>query len=311
MKIVAAIGGNALSKRGESITAENLRNNVKQAMQPLADLAKSHDLILAHGNGPQVGLLALQNLAYDKVPPYPLDILGAESQGMLGYVLEQELRNAIASEKDVATVLTTTVVDAQDPAFDNPTKPVGPVYDEQTAREMADKHGWMIAEDDNWWRRVVPSPNPMTIQQSATIQQLSEAGQIVICTGGGGIPVLKDEQSGQHTGVEAVIDKDHASAVLARDAKADKLLLLTEADAVYLDWGTPDQRGIKRATPDQLAEYGFAAGSMGPKVEAARRYVSEGHGEAVIGSLSRLNDILAEKSGTHIVADQPEIEFYD
>ncbi|MFD1556485.1 carbamate kinase [Paraburkholderia silviterrae] len=309
MKIVAALGGNALNRRGEPITSQNLRKNVRETVKPLADLALEHDLILTHGNGPQVGLLALQNLAYEEVQAYPLDVLGAETQGMLGYVLGQELLNALKLKKEMATILTTTAVAADDPAFAHPTKFVGPVYKEDTARALAAEHGWTIAQDGDWWRRVVPSPEPLHIRQAGTIKKLSEMGLIVVCVGGGGVPVIADYEQATLTGVEAVIDKDLASAVLARDADADLFLLLTEADAVYLDWGTPEQRAIKRATVDQLAQYGFAEGSMGPKVDAARRFVAGGQGEAVIGSLSKLPEILAGTSGTRIVRDG-EMEIY-
>ncbi|WP_347344246.1 carbamate kinase [Microbacterium sp.] len=309
MKIVAALGGNALSRRGEAITAQNLRKNVREAVTPLARLALEHQLVLTHGNGPQVGLLALQNLAYGEVAAYPLDILGAETQGMLGYVVGQELMNAVKLKKEMATILTTTAVSADDPAFQNPTKFVGPVYPEAEARALAEKYGWDIAQDGDWWRRVVPSPEPMHIRQADTISMLSDTGLIVLCVGGGGVPVIADYEKGTMRGVEAVIDKDLASGVLARDVGADVLLLLTDADAVYLDWGTPEQRAIKRATVDQLAGFGFAAGSMGPKVDAARRFVSEGSGEAIIGSLARLDDILDGTSGTRIVAEG-ELEFY-
>ncbi len=309
MKIVAALGGNALSRRGEAITAQNLRKNVREAVTPLARLALEHQLVLTHGNGPQVGLLALQNLAYGEVAAYPLDILGAETQGMLGYVVGQELMNAVKLKKEMATILTTTAVSADDPAFQNPTKFVGPVYPEAEARALAEKYRWDIAQDGDWWRRVVPSPEPMHIRQADTISMLSDTGLIVLCVGGGGVPVIADYEKGTMRGVEAVIDKDLASGVLARDVGADVLLLLTDADAVYLDWGTPEQRAIKRATVDQLAGFGFAAGSMGPKVDAARRFVSEGSGEAIIGSLARLDDILDGTSGTRIVAEG-ELEFY-
>ncbi|ACQ78846.1 carbamate kinase [Beutenbergia cavernae DSM 12333] len=309
MKIVAALGGNALSRRGEPITSQNLRKNVREAVEPLAGLALEHDLVLTHGNGPQVGLLALQNLAYEEIAAYPLDILGAETQGMLGYVVGQELMNAVRLKKEMATILTTTAVAGDDPAFDNPTKFVGPVYSEERANELAAEHGWTIAQDGEWWRRVVPSPEPLHIRQAATIRALSEMGLIVLCVGGGGVPVVADYEAGHLRGVEAVIDKDLASAVLAHDIEADLLLLLTDADAVYLDWGTPEQRAIERATPEALAEFGFAAGSMGPKVDAARRFVADGHGEAVIGSLSKLGEILAGTSGTRIVGSG-DLRFY-
>lgn len=310
MKIVVALGGNALSRRGEKANAANLRHNIHQSMKPLATVALTHELVLTHGNGPQIGLLALQNLAYADVAPYPLDILGAETQGMLGYVVGQELMNAIELRKEMATILTTTVVRPDDPAYLNPTKFVGPVYSEADATRLAADYGWDIAQDGQWWRRVVPSPEPQYIRQSATITKLLDLGLIVLCVGGGGIPVFLNEQTRQMIGTEAVVDKDLASAVLARDIDADRLLLLTDVDSVYLDWGTSAQRAIKTVSPDELDGFDFAAGSMGPKVEAAARFARAGHGDVVIGSLGEIDSIMAGHSGTRVFADA-SLTFYN
>lgn len=310
MKIVVALGGNALARRGELANAENLRRNVRESMRALAPLAMEHELVLTHGNGPQVGLLALQNLAYQDVAAYPLDILGAETQGMLGYVVGQELMNAIELRKEMATILTTTVVSADDPAFQNPEKFVGPVYEKDEAHRLAAEHGWDVREDGKWWRRVVPSPEPQYIRQAGTIRKLLDLGLIVLCVGGGGVPVLLDEQARMMTGIEAVIDKDLASAVLARDIAADRLLMLTDADAVYLDWGTPTQRAIRTVSPEELGTFAFAAGSMGPKVDAANRFAQGGHGDVVIGSLSDVERILAGEAGTRIFPGA-ELTFYE
>lgn len=302
MKIVVALGGNALSRRGEKADAATLRQNIRGSMKALATVAMDHQLVLTHGNGPQIGLLALQNLAYEDVATYPLDILGAETQGMLGYVVGQELMNAIKLRKEMATILTTTVVSPDDPAFANPAKFVGPVYTEADARRLAAQHGWDIAEDGEWWRRVVPSPEPQLIRQSATISKLLDLGLIVLCVGGGGVPVFLDEETRQMTGTEAVVDKDRASAVLARDIDAERLLLLTDVDAVYLDWGTDAQRAIKTISPEELGGLELAAGSMGPKVEAAARFAREGSGDVVIGSLSDVDDVMAGIRGTRVFA---------
>ncbi len=310
MKIVVALGGNALARRGEVANAENLRRNVRESMKALVPVAMDHELVLTHGNGPQVGLLALQNLAYQDVAAYPLDILGAETQGMLGYVVGQELMNAVELRKEMATILTTTVVSRDDPAYTHPTKFVGPVYDKPEADRLAAQYGWDIAEDGKWWRRVVPSPEPQYIRQSGTIRKLLDLGLIVLCVGGGGVPVFLDEDTRTMTGTEAVIDKDLASAVLARDIGADRLLMLTDADAVYLDWGTPAQRAIRTVSPEELGGFAFAAGSMGPKVDAANRYAQGGQGDVVIGALSDVAGILAGEAGTRIFPGA-ELTFYE
>ena len=269
MRVVVALGGNALLKRGEPMTAEVQRANVRKAAAALADLAHHHDIVVAHGNGPQVGLLALQAAAYKDVAPYPLDILGAESVGMIGYMVEQELANALPAGTKLATLLTQIEVDGDDPAFSRPEKPIGPVYDDAEAAGVRKIHGWPLVEEAKGrWRRVVPSPLPRRITQIEAIRLLVDFGVLVICAGGGGIPVVRDG-AGDLVGVEAVIDKDRAAALLAEEVGADAFLMLTDVDAVYEGWGTPRQRPITRARPDEVDAAAFPAGSMGPKVAAA------------------------------------------
>jgi carbamate kinase len=299
MKIVVALGGNALLRRGEAAEASVQQRNVEAAAAAIAQLADEHELVVTHGNGPQVGLLALQAAAYADVTPYPLDVLGAESEGMIGYLLEQSLRNALP-ERSVATLLTQVVVDPDDPAFLEPTKPIGPLYDELTARRLAGASGWTVAPDGDGWRRVVPSPAPTSIVELSTIRLLLNAGVIVVCAGGGGIPVVATESGGLR-GVEAVIDKDLASGLLAELLSADRLLLLTDVEAVELDHGSPGARPLGETTPDELRAHVFAAGSMGPKVEAACRFVDATGGEAGIGLLSQAAEILAGTAGTRIL----------
>lgn len=283
MRIVVALGGNALLRRGEPLTAENQRANVRRAVAELARLIEaSHSLVITHGNGPQVGLLALQ-AASTPHSPLPLDVLDAESAGMIGYVIQQELANVV-KDRLFATLLTQVRVDPNDPAFANPTKPIGPVYDGETAHRLATERGWTVAPDNDKWRRVVPSPRPLEILEAEVLSFLVERGVIVICAGGGGIPIVPLE-GGSIAGVEAVIDKDLASSLLARDLKADFLLMLTDVDAVYLDWGTPHALPLGKARVDEISASSFAAGSMGPKVEAAIAFASEMKKPAAIGRL--------------------------
>src|SRR4051794_25105833 len=270
MRIVIALGGNALLRRGEPAEAGVQRRNVATAVAAIADLAADHEVIVTHGNGPQVGLLALQGDAYYAVAPYPLDVLGAESEGMIGYLLDQELVNALAG-RDVATLLTQVIVDLDDPAFARPTKPIGPVYDRAAAERLASERGWSIAPDGEHYRRVVASPEPRSIVELHTLKLLVMTRVVVICVGGGGIPVAVD-RDGRLRGVEAVIDKDLAAALLARGLSADALLLLTDVPAVQVGWGTADARAIAEATPKELRRLSFAVGSMGPKIEAACRF---------------------------------------
>lgn len=302
MRVVVALGGNALARRGEPMTAEYLRSNVKSTCEALAGLARDNEMVITHGNGPQVGLLALQNLAYQDVAAYPLDILGAETQGMIGYVVQQELSNALAGEREVAAVITTTVVDENDPAFDRPTKLIGPTYSAQDAAEAAAEYRWTIAKDGKAFRRVVPSPDPIRIMQAPLVKLLLENGHLVVCVGGGGVPVRTDEQGHRQTGMQAVVDKDLASAALAAELQADTLIMLTDGDYVSENWGTPQQRDILTASADAVAAMKFAEGSMQPKVDAAIRVARAG-GRALIGPLDRLDDLLARRIGTEIRPD--------
>lgn len=300
MLIVAALGGNALLKRGEPLTAEAQRTNVQTAAKSLAELVRAgHRLVITHGNGPQVGLLALQGAAYKPDEAYPLDVLGAETGGMIGYMIEQEIENALDHDRPVATLLTQVVVDRDDPAFANPTKFIGPVYDKAEAESRAAAAGWHIAADGDKWRRVVPSPAPKEIPDIRVLKLLLDQGVVVICTGGGGIPVLR-RNDGSMTGVEAVIDKDAASALLARELNADALLLLTDVDAVYRDFGTPTAAPVRNITPAEARMLDVPAGSMGPKVAAASDFADSG-GLSGIGRLEDAIAILEGLAGTKIL----------
>lgn len=304
MLVVAALGGNALLQRGEPLTAENQRANVRVAAQALARLVRAgHQLVVTHGNGPQVGLLALQGAAYKPDEAYPLDVLGAETGGMIGYMIEQELENALGHEQAVATLLTQVLVDCKDPAFQKPTKFIGPVYERGEAEARAKAAGWTIAQDGDKWRRVVPSPKPQEIPDLRVLKLLLDQGVIVICTGGGGIPVLR-HKNGSMSGIEAVIDKDASSALLARELGADALLLLTDVDAVYRDFGTEAQARINVIEPKAARALDLPAGSMGPKMEAAAGFAELG-GLAGIGRLSQAVEILEQRAGTCVVAAKP------
>jgi carbamate kinase len=304
--LVVALGGNALLKRSDPMTVEAQRANIRVAVRELAPLAEEYNLVLAHGNGPQVGLLALQAAAYTDVEPYPLDVLGAESQGMIAYMLEQELGNAIPQDKRIATVLTMVEVSLDDPAFGDPTKFVGPGYAQAEADALAERKGWVFKLDGEKWRRVVPSPEPRRIFEVQPIQWLLDKGCVVICAGGGGIPTAFDRADPDRLiGVEAVIDKDLASELLARELDADLFVMATDTDGVYVDWGTPQQRLLGYVTPEKLGMYSFAEGSMGPKVEAAKRFVQTTGRRAVIGCLDDIVDIVAGKAGTNVVAGIP------
>lgn len=321
MRVVVALGGNALQRRGEPMTVESQRANVRVACEALAPLAQEHELVISHGNGPQVGLLSLQTSAYDDVSSYPFDVLGAQTEGMIGYFIEQELGNLLPFEKPLATILTMTEVDANDPAMSDPTKFVGPVYTEDEAKSLAAAKGWTVKPDGDAWRRVVPSPLPTRIFEIRPITWMLDKGAVVICTGGGGIPTMylpnegldspSDRNPRTLVGVEAVIDKDRSSAVLARDLDADLLVIATDADAVFLDWGTPAQRGIATVSPQELRAYPFPAGSMGPKVEAAAAFALGSPGKvAVIGALADLTEILAGTHGTRISTDYASPTFF-
>ncbi|MCQ4253164.1 carbamate kinase [Stutzerimonas stutzeri] len=299
MRIVVALGGNALLRRGEPLSAENQRENVRIACTQIARIAPGNELVVAHGNGPQVGLLALQGAAYKDVPTYPLDVLGAETEGMIGYIIEQELGNLLPFEVPFATLLTQVEVDAADPAFQKPTEPIGPVYSREEAEQLAKEKGWSIAADGDRFRRVVPSPRPKRIFEIRPISWLLEKGSVVICAGGGGIPTVYD-QNGRLQGVEAVIDKDLCSALLAEQLNADLLVIATDVDGAYLNWGTPEQRRIHEAHPDELQRLGFAAGSMGPKVQAACEFARNTGKVAVIGSLGDIEAIVQGSAGTRV-----------
>lgn len=302
MKLVVALGGNALLRRDQAPTSENQLENIRRAASQLARVASSHQLVLTHGNGPQVGLLALQEAAYREVEAYPLDVLGAQTDGMIGYLLEQELCNLLPASRVVTTLLTRVEVDPRDPAFQNPSKPIGPVYTQAEAQRIAaDKH-WSLAPDGDGFRRVVPSPQPMRVLGMDPIRWLLERGVLVIAAGGGGIPVARGTDGRSLHGVEAVIDKDLCSCVLALELEADCLVIATDVDAVYLDWGTPGQRALGKVTPQALAQHTFPAGSMGPKVEAASRFARSSGKKAVIGSLDRIEEMLAGHAGTEVSA---------
>ncbi|MGF1738774.1 carbamate kinase [Photobacterium satsumensis] len=298
--VVVALGGNALLRRGEPLEADIQRQNIAKAAQTIAEIGKDYNVVLVHGNGPQVGLLALQGLEYKKVSPYPLDVLGSETQGMIGYMLMQELKNLLP-EQDVSCMLTQMTVDPNDPAFADPTKPIGPVYEEAEAREMAEKYHWTVKPDGQYFRRVVPSPLPTGIVESDAITTLIKQEHLVICTGGGGIPVKKE--NGKLVGVEAVIDKDMSAAYLAQQLNADALLILTDADAVYLDWGKPTQKALRSTTPRELAQYAFDAGSMGPKIDASCEFINKGGKLVGIGALADGLAILKGEAGTNIIAE--------
>jgi len=320
MRVVVALGGNALLRRGQAMTADNQRENVKTACVELAPIASEHELVIAHGNGPQVGLLALQGAAYKDVPTYPLDVLGAETQGMIGYLVEQELGNLVPFEKPLATMLTMIEVDPRDPAFENPTKPIGPIYDQESADSMAKAKDWTFKPDGDYFRRVVPSPKPMRIFELRQIRWLLDNGAIVICAGGGGIPVMYTERSApaasgpdkELVGIEAVIDKDFASGLLASGIEADYFVMATDADAVYEDFGTPQQRAISRAHPDALLEMSdqFPAGSMRPKVVAACEFARTTGHKAAIGGLTDISEMLAGTAGTIVTVEQEGIAFH-
>jgi carbamate kinase len=302
MRLVVALGGNALLRRSQPPSAGNQLENVRLAAAQLARVASLHDLVLTHGNGPQVGLLALQSAAYTAVESYPLDVLDAESQGMLGYLLEQELANRLPASREIACLLTRVEVDPDDPAFQHPDKPIGPVYTRAQADEACAQRGWPMVADGHGWRRVVPSPHPMGVPGLGIIRALLDRGVLVIAAGGGGIPVARRSHGRGMQGVEAVIDKDSCSALMAIELKVDCLVIATDVDAVYLDWGTPTQRALGQTTPDALAQHAFAAGSMAPKVAAACAFVRATGARAAIGSLAHIEDLLAGTGGTQVSA---------
>ncbi|MDF0606297.1 carbamate kinase [Neisseriaceae bacterium TC5R-5] len=308
MRVVIALGGNALLRRHEPMTADHQRANIRIAVEQIARIATGKQLLLTHGNGPQIGLLSLQAAAYTPVSPYPLDVLGAETEGMIGYMIEQELRNLLPADVSFATVLTQVEVDPEDAAFDVPSKPIGPLYSKAEAERLAVEKGWKIAPDGNQFRRVVASPKPKRILAIQPIQWLLEKGCIVICAGGGGIPTQYDEQ-GMLIGVEAVIDKDLCSALLAEQLDCDLLIIATDVSAVFTDWNQPTQRAIRQAHPTDMAKIDFAEGSMSPKVQAACKFAQRTGKVAVIGSLADIEGMVQGKCGTRISTEMPSIHF--
>jgi carbamate kinase len=303
MKLVVAIGGNALLRRGQALSAENQLENIRRAATQLARVAANHTLVLTHGNGPQVGLLALQSAAYSAANVYPLDVLGAQTDGMIGYLLEQELANLLPATRAVCTLLTRVEVDPNDPAFARPSKPIGPVYAEEESRRIAAEKHWAMAPDGPGFRRVVASPAPLRVLGLDAIGWLLERGALVIAAGGGGIPVARGAEGQGLHGVDAVIDKDLCSGLLARELQADAFVIATDVDAVYLNWGQPGQRALRKVSPQALAAHAFPTGSMGPKVQAACAFVLATGQRAVIGSLDHIEDMLAGRAGTQVCVD--------
>ena len=300
MKLVIALGGNALLRRGQQPSADNQLENIRLAATQLARVAAGHTLVVTHGNGPQVGLLALQGAAYTAVATYPMDVLGAQTEGMIGYLLEQELSNLLPATRSVATLLTRVEVDVRDPAFGHPNKPIGPMYTQAEAQRVAAARQWSSAPDGTGYRRVVASPQPLRVLGLDPIRWLLEHGAIVIAAGGGGIPVARAADGHSLRGVEAVIDKDLCSAVLARELDADCLLIATDVDAVYTHWGEPTQKALGKVSAQFLAQQTFPAGSMGPKVQAACQFVQATGRRAVIGKLDQIEAMLAGTAGTQV-----------
>jgi len=307
MKLVVAIGGNALLRRDQKLTAENQLENIKLAAVQLAHVAETHQMVLTHGNGPQVGLLALQGAAYAAVETYPLDVLDAQTEGMIGYLLEQELTNLLPAGRIVATLLSRVEVDFHDPAFEHPTKPIGPIYTQEEAKRITDTKHWPMVPDGIGFRHVVASPKPLRVLGIDPIRWLLERGVVVIAAGGGGIPVSRGPDGRNLHGVDAVIDKDLCSGLLAYDLDADCLIIATDVTAVYLDWGQPSQRAINKVTPQALAKHKFPAGSMAPKVEAACKFVLDTGKKAYIGSLNQIEEMLAGHAGTEVCLDGTDV----
>ncbi|WP_147822588.1 carbamate kinase [Salidesulfovibrio onnuriiensis] len=307
-RVVVALGGNALIKRGDEMNTEVQRKNVALVADALSEIAREHELVITHGNGPQVGLLALQASSMGKPADWPLDVLGAQSEGMIGYLIEQEMGNRLPDRK-YATLLTQVEVDPGDPAFDNPTKPIGPVYSREQADQLASEYGWSIAPDNEYWRRVVPSPLPKRIYEIDTIRMLVDNGVIVVCSGGGGIPTMYVEE-GKISGVEAVIDKDRVGSLLAGGLDADMFIILTDVSGVYSNWGEEGATPIREISPKAIREYDFAKGSMGPKVEAACEFAERTRKTAVIGALEDLSEIIEGRAGTRVSLFAGETTWY-
>jgi carbamate kinase len=303
LRVLVALGGNALLHRGQPPDADTQRTSVAVAAKAIAEIARDHDVVVTHGNGPQVGMLALESAADPALTrPYPLDLLVAQTQGMIGYLIGQALQNELPT-RQIGTVLTQTLVSNADPAFADPTKFIGPTYTQEQANLLAEQHGWSVRQDGSSWRRVVPSPRPERIVETRLVRQLVESGAIVVCAGGGGVPTVRDEHTGQLRGVEAVVDKDLVSALLAEALDADALLLLTDVPAVMTGFGTPDEKPIRETTPAQLRAQQFPAGSMGPKIDAVCRFVELTGALAAIGTLESASAMLRGEAGTIVTAD--------
>lgn len=301
MRIVVALGGNALLQRGQRPDAEVQEANVDRAVAALAPLAHEHELVVTHGNGPQVGVLALQSASDPHLTtPYPFDVLGAQTQGMIGYWLLQAMQNHLPG-RQVAAILNQTLVEAADPAFDDPTKFVGEMYTSEQAERLATERGWVVKADGAGWRRVVGSPRPHRVVETRLIRLLLESGAVVVCAGGGGVPVVRDRDGRLH-GVEAVVDKDLTSSVLAEALDADFLLVLTDVPAVMSGYGTPECRPIRCSSPHELRSLDLPPGSMGPKVEAVCRFVELTGGVAAVGALDDAAAIVRGDAGTMVTA---------
>lgn len=308
MKLLVALGGNALIQRGQPLEAEVQMENILGAAKVLQEFSKSHKIALCHGNGPQVGLLSLMSNNYKEVAPYPLDVLVAETQGMIGYMLLNALHNQ--GVKSAVGIISQVEVEAKDPSFSNPTKPIGPVYDYEASLKIAQEKGWVMAPDEKYYRRVVASPAPQKIVELQAIRELLDLGHLVIFCGGGGIPVAKDQQTGALQGKEAVIDKDLAASLAAVELEMDRFLILTDVDAIYVDWGTENQRAIKEISPEELRKMAFAKGSMGPKVQAACNFAEKTGQGAIIGNLFQGEALLTGASGTLIKSNVTETIYY-
>ncbi|WP_299020159.1 carbamate kinase [uncultured Photobacterium sp.] len=309
MRIVLALGGNALLARGQALTAENQRENIVKAAASIASIAKEHEIVIVHGNGPQIGLLMEQNSAYQEyspeTTPYPMDVLGSQTCGMVGYMLQQELRN-IDANLNIATLVTQTEVSKEDPAFTNPTKFVGPVYTEERAKEIMAEGDKVFKADGEYFRRVVPSPMPKTIVEKQQIETLLQADNVVIACGGGGVPVCVEDN--RLVGVECVIDKDLTAELLAETINADLFIILTDG-SIYRNFGKENQAEMKVATPEGLSHFNFPAGSMGPKVDAVCKFVESKRGNAAIGSLFDLDRVITNEAGT-LITQGEGIEYY-
>ena len=315
MRIVVALGGNALLKRGEPMTAQNQSANIRLAAEQLAKVKPKNELIISHGNGPQVGLLALQHAAYyaqdSKIEPYPLDVLVSQTVGMIGYMLQQELTNLLPTTP-TQTLVTQVIVDEHDPAFSKPSKPIGQVYTQAEAEKLAAEKGWTVMPDGQYYRRAVPSPKPQDVTGINAVKALLAQDHIVICGGGGGVPCVKNAQ-GQLTGVEAVVDKDLATAVIANQLDADLFIIATYVNAACVNFQKEGERKIAKANPAALEALSaeFAAGSMGPKVQAVINFVKATGKDAAIGSLADIEDIVAGKAGTRVSLSVDEMVFYE